>query len=402
MTIVFLGFSLPASHQEKLNRYDTHPHFATFNFSQSLIRCLLLTGNPLHIFSFYEIRNFPDSRKLFFGFRRVYDNNLTFNILPFVNLLLLKHITRLFALIFNPFILYKCLSSSLVVVHGTHTPYLLFALLISLFNKRTVLILTDEHGYELRNCANPVKSFLMKLDIFFMRALIHSFDKHICLNSSFAAEFSLSNYVVFPGISSSDVIESAYNYIDSISTDLLPASFSSSYPFVLTFAGNLTSDNGIPLLIKILPFLSDLNVKLNIIGKGALLDLLQKKSSEFSFVTLQQDLSRREILDIMTRSHLLLHPRPTDSPVTRFSFPSKLIEYISTGTPVLSTQLKSIPSDLRPYLNFSLSDSPTSFFNSIVEIYKSSPSEIFSRRISSCDFMKKHYSESAFSRHFLF
>lgn len=402
MTVVLLGFSLPSSHQEKLNRYDSHPHFATFNFSHSLIRSLLFKANSLYIFSFYEIRNFPDSRKLLFGFNRVYDDNSQFNILPFVNLLLLKHITRLFVLIFNPFLLYRCLSSSLVVVHGTHTPYLFYAFLLSFFNKRTVLILTDEHGYELRSSTNPFKSFLMKLDICLMSLLIKSFDKHICLNSSFAVKFSLSNYVVVPGISSSDIIKSAYDYIDSVSTDILPDSFSSSYPFVLTFAGNLTSDNGVPLLIKILPFLSDLDVKLNIIGKGPLLDLLQTKISKFSFVTLYQDLSRSEILDILTNSHLLLHPRPVDSPVTRFSFPSKLIEYLSSGTPVLSTQLRSIPSDLRPYLNFSLSDSPSSFFNSIVKIYKSSPSDIFFRRISSCEYMKNNYSESAFSRHLFF
>jgi len=107
------------------------------------------------------------------------------------------------------------------------------------------------------------------------------------------------------------------------------------------------------------------------------------------------------MLHFLTTSHLLLHPRPVNSPVTLYSFPSKLIEYLASGTPVLSTRLKSIPIDLLPYINLSQADTPSSFFESIELLYCSSPLNIFSKRQLTCQFMIDQYSEFAFSKHFL-
>jgi len=51
-------------------------------------------------------------------------------------------------------------------------------------------------------------------------------------------------------------------------------------------------------------------------------------------------------------AHLLINPRPVELDFNRFSFPSKLIEYMASGTPVITTNLPNIPKLLLDTLYF--------------------------------------------------
>lgn len=47
---------------------------------------------------------------------------------------------------------------------------------------------------------------------------------------------------------------------------------------------------------------------------------------------------------------LLVNPRPTDAEYTKYSFPSKNMEYMASGTPVLTTKLPGMPPDHLPHV----------------------------------------------------
>ena len=47
---------------------------------------------------------------------------------------------------------------------------------------------------------------------------------------------------------------------------------------------------------------------------------------------------------------LLVNPRPTGEEYVKYSFPSKTMEYMSTGTPVLTTVLPGMPKEYHPYV----------------------------------------------------
>ena len=47
---------------------------------------------------------------------------------------------------------------------------------------------------------------------------------------------------------------------------------------------------------------------------------------------------------------LLVNPRPTNEEYTKYSFPSKNMEYMVSGTPVLTTDLPGMPRDYLPYV----------------------------------------------------
>ena len=47
---------------------------------------------------------------------------------------------------------------------------------------------------------------------------------------------------------------------------------------------------------------------------------------------------------------LLVNPRPTDEEYVKYSFPSKTMEYMASGTPVLTTVLPGMPKEYYPYV----------------------------------------------------
>lgn len=47
---------------------------------------------------------------------------------------------------------------------------------------------------------------------------------------------------------------------------------------------------------------------------------------------------------------LLIKPRPTDEEYTKYLFPSKNMEYMVSGTPVLTTKLPGMPKEYNDYV----------------------------------------------------
>lgn len=59
-----------------------------------------------------------------------------------------------------------------------------------------------------------------------------------------------------------------------------------------------------------------------------------------------------EIVKAEIAATLLVNPRPSHEDYTKYSFPSKNMEYMASGTPVLTTRLPGMPEDHKPYVYF--------------------------------------------------
>ena len=57
-----------------------------------------------------------------------------------------------------------------------------------------------------------------------------------------------------------------------------------------------------------------------------------------------------EVVSAELEASLLINPRPTHEEFTKYSFPSKNMEYMASGTPVLTTKLPGMPADYYPYV----------------------------------------------------
>ncbi|KIA89115.1 glycosyltransferase [Kaistella jeonii] len=83
-----------------------------------------------------------------------------------------------------------------------------------------------------------------------------------------------------------------------------------------------------------------------------------------------------EILNYQKKATLLINPRFSHEEFTKYSFPSKLMEYLSSGTAILTTRLLGIPDDYQDKFYFIEDESVSGFKQSIENCLKKNTDEL--------------------------
>ena len=140
---------------------------------------------------------------------------------------------------------------------------------------------------------------------------------------------------------------------------------------VVLYAGSIRKIYGIQNLVN--GFLNaDIdNSELRIYGNGDFkqeLEALCDINSKLKYMGIAEN---AEIVRQEQKASLLVNPRPTSPEYTKYSFPSKNMEYMVSGTPVLTTVLPGMPREYYPYVILLEDESPEgvcdalkAFFNS--------------------------------------
>lgn len=104
-------------------------------------------------------------------------------------------------------------------------------------------------------------------------------------------------------------------------------------------------------------------------GTGEFQSVLKEKYKDFPNVKYMGVKTNAEILKAQKGATLLINPRPSVDEFTKFSFPSKTIEYMSSGTPVLTTKLKGIPDEYFEYVYTLEDETATGVENALKKIF---------------------------------
>ncbi|MGI8546431.1 MAG: glycosyltransferase [Gemmatimonadaceae bacterium] len=108
-------------------------------------------------------------------------------------------------------------------------------------------------------------------------------------------------------------------------------------PIVLMYAGGLSEFKGVPLLLETMGLLRNRDYRLWITGDGPLRSDVERAASADERIVYWGFPSYPEVLQRMREATILVNPHATDLASARYVFPSKLIEYLATGTPVVTT-----------------------------------------------------------------
>ena len=111
--------------------------------------------------------------------------------------------------------------------------------------------------------------------------------------------------------------------------------------------------------------IKDTRIELDIYGYGPLKNKILDMISSLNNVHYKGRVSNEEMMKIQTRSDLLVCPRKADSFTTKYTFPSKVLEYICSGVPVLSNRLPGIPSEYEKYINYTSTERADDWADSI-------------------------------------
>lgn len=145
---------------------------------------------------------------------------------------------------------------------------------------------------------------------------------------------------------------------------------------VFVYAGGVYEKYGVKCLVDAFCEAGLQNTELHIYGEGTYVGELKGVCDKNASVRYCGCVLNTELQEIESNADLLINPRFSDEEYTQFSFPSKTLEYLSSGTAVLSTRLKGIPLDYEPFLLWFSDESVKGMKEKLIEISALSDCEL--------------------------
>ena len=335
--ILLLGFATPSKLAEEVFPLDTTPQIATHKFAWGFARAVKTACSNFVLASSVPIQTYPRGRRIVFRSGEFIENGISGFLLGFVNIILLKHISRLFQCLHRLPRYLRLHNVDRMILHGTHTPFMVFAIAMKLWKDTKIfIILTDQHGVFMPGDF-WYQRLLKRLDTRFMMLMLRQFDGYICLSSVFIEKFGFNKPVlIFPGIVGEQIdltlSASALRADDDI--------------FKVVFVGGVNRMNGIDKLLKAFTLINNNRFSLVIYGDGELREEVVAAARDDLRITYGGRVSDSELIPALFSASLLINPKPVDKEYAQTSFPSKLLEYLAVGRPVLTTRVVSIPPEM--------------------------------------------------------
>jgi len=325
-----IGYVVPNDVLDLLVRIDPSPAIQTHRFGRVLLDLLSRGYDRFDSYGFAPVQDYPIARRIWFGSDRGYVGGQTLETMPFVNLMLLKHVTRFGALLAR----YGQLSRyGVAVIHGLHLPNLLFAQLLRRAGVRIVLVLTDPQGVILPT-DGALRCGLKRIDRRLSRLLASRFDAVIALSPALSETYAPGRPALFlPGIYDETLERRVAEHRTSSRQDGM---------FRVVYFGGLTREYGIAALLDTLPLLAP-NIEVRLFGRGELEGRIADATQRHPNLVWGGLVDQARLIREMVDCDLLINPRPAGGHVAGLSSPSKLIEFAASGRPVLTTRLPSLP-----------------------------------------------------------
>ena len=223
-----------------------------------------------------------------------------------------------------------------VVVYSAHEPFLEAAEYAKklLPDVKICFVVPDLPQYmNLDSNKTKIYDLLKKVDIKRMDKLIKSVDSFVILTEYMKDMIDIGSrpYFVAEGIIE-DISKTDFGYApnqEEIKT--------------IVYAGKMNEAFGLKDLVDAFTELDGDNYRLVLCGDGDSKEYVLQKANEDSRIDYQGQVSPNVAKEIIDSASVLVNPRPNDSEYTKYSFPSKNIEYLMSGKAVVAYMLDGMP-----------------------------------------------------------
>ncbi len=187
-----------------------------------------------------------------------------------------------------------------------------------------------------------------------------SIDKFVLLTDQMAKRLNImSPYIVMEGIAPELNVP-----VDSLFADKYK-----NEKYIL-YSGTLNYKFGIGELLDAFALIPDKDVKLIICGFGQAEERIRKDMLSDPRIVFLGRVDRTQVIPLQRGATVLVNPRQNNEEFTKYSFPSKTMEYLASGVPVVAYKLDGIPDEYDDYINYVEDNSPAALANKITEILK--------------------------------
>ena len=194
---------------------------------------------------------------------------------------------------------------------------------------RTTAIVTDVPSIR----AGEKRTGLCALPIRIKNGVIKSYDSYIFLTEQMNKLLNVRKkpYVIIEGFADSNVLKE-------------PNTIEKKYPQkVIMMAGLLENIFGVDALLEAFQQIHCPDAILKFYGKGSSVSAIEDAASKDKRIFYCGELTNNQIVEEEKKATLLVNPRPAEGEWTAYSFPSKNMEYMASGTPLVAYNLPCIP-----------------------------------------------------------
>lgn len=248
-------------------------------------------------------------------------------------------------------------NNSIIFCYSIHTPFLkLIKKIKKNFDVQVIQIVPDLPQFmNLNKKVSYIYKILKKIDMYRINKLLNYIDLFIPFTLPMYNDFLIrykKPYYIMEGISE---INTSYD------KDKKAEKSKKS----VVYAGTLNRKYGVEKLIKVFSFIKDKDIELIICGSGELSkEISNTSATNIKYLGL---LNSKQAKELIKNADLLINPREELEAYTRYSFPSKLFEYLSSGNKVICFKLSGIPEDYDQFLYYFKSNDEYTMAKNIIE-----------------------------------
>jgi len=351
MDILFIGgVFLQEQENEILSKSHSVVQFAANNLQWNLINGLdICNGYPVSLLNSVFVGSYPNlytdifiksgewSHK--YG---VHDINV-----GFLNVFGIKHIWRGIAIAKHAikWAQKKGDEQKVIIIYSMHTPFMYAAAKAKLKNPNVHVCLIAPDLPEFMNLSKRNECFIRFLKAFDMRItkyLLRYFDSFVLLTKQMAERINIGNrpWIVIEGVVTSEEAEltdfskSGKNYEEK----------------VLLYTGTLQKAYGIIQLLEAFNIINNSLYRLWICGAGEAESNVREFAERDHRIKYFGQITREEAIKLHKQADVLINPRGNEGEFTKYSFPSKIMEYLLSGTPALVHRLPGMPEEYHEFV----------------------------------------------------
>ena len=300
------------------------------------------------------------SDKILWKEKKEIEEGVEYNYIPFINVKILRQVCVFLGTILKVIAeIIRGKKEKVFICDILNTTITYTTLLLSkIFRFKCIAIVTD-----LPQDMGDNESINKKIN----RKLQNRFDGYVILTEAMNEKINQKNrpYIVIEGIAD-DKMKNLENNIEN--------KYSKK---VCIYAGGLYEKYGVKCLIDAFIDLNRDDAELHLYGAGELEEYIKKMQNEkIKFFGVVEN---EKIVDEELKATLLINPRFSNEEYTKYSFPSKNMEYMASGTPILTTKLPGIPEEYYPYIYTFEEESIEGFKEKLEKILKEDTITLFNK-----------------------
>lgn len=243
-----------------------------------------------------------------------------------------------------------------IIIYSAYMPYLKAVYHLPRDVKITLIVTDLPEFYDLNECSGWRK-FLRKLQNKMIYKYLNRVDSFVLLTEKMKERLRIGDrpYIVVEGICDSNVSHvSAECENDGIKSIL--------------YTGTLHKKFGIGNLLQAFSMIESKDYQLWICGTGDMQDEIKRVAQNDDRIKYFGYVTKQKINELQRQATILVNPRQNNEEYTKYSFPSKTMEYMLSGKPVVMYKLDGIPDEYDEYICYVKDNAVASLKEKIEEV----------------------------------